>query len=335
MTLAVIRQEREGVEFFTVEGTGESGMSLSGLARLCGVEEKAIRKLLGSLNSVRTKLLPESLKPFADKGIQLKPNAAYQNVVIIRDEVCAAVIEYYSFDTHSSTPSALNAYRSFASRGIRAWIQGITGWKRQPSEPMKQVQLPPGLLKLVARIERRGEELHTAHHRLMTDVRELVQVIRTTYYRSAYEEYESLLTKLATQLEKALAQQDALASIAVPTRPELIEQACIINSKQSGYLYRYAAKRRNKAGELIEYPIIEGVRNESIDEHWFWGYQYGVKDPVTGKWRKRSRSVKLEKLPAIRAAIALGAQLNSILALLEAKELLQANVENLKSGGIS
>jgi hypothetical protein len=316
MTLGVIRQEREGVEYFSLEATGESGMSLSGLARLCGVEQKAIHKLLSSLKSVRIKQLPESLKPFAEKEIQFWANVASQNTVIIRDEVCAAVIEYYAFDSHSSTPSALKVYRSFASRGVRAWIQSITGWKRQPSEPMNPVQLPPSLLKLVARIERRGEELHTAHHRLMTDIRELVQVIRTTYNRSAHEEYQSLLTKLATQLEKALAQQDALESIAVPPRPELIEQAFINNSKQIGCLYRYTSKRRNKAGELIEYPTIEGVRDESIDEHWFWGYKYAVKDPVTGKWRKPSRSVKLEKLPAVRTAIALDAHLHSILALL-------------------
>ncbi|NKB17286.1 MAG: hypothetical protein HC770_02850, partial [Pseudanabaena sp. CRU_2_10] len=42
----ITRVERDGVEFFTINATGESGMSESGLARLCGVTQQAISKLL-------------------------------------------------------------------------------------------------------------------------------------------------------------------------------------------------------------------------------------------------------------------------------------------------
>ncbi|NKB16929.1 MAG: hypothetical protein HC770_00405 [Pseudanabaena sp. CRU_2_10] len=42
----ITRVERDGVEFFTINATGESGMSESGLARLCGVTHQAINKLL-------------------------------------------------------------------------------------------------------------------------------------------------------------------------------------------------------------------------------------------------------------------------------------------------
>lgn len=36
-------EDGDGVEFFTVLETGESGMSVSGVARLCGVSHQAVR----------------------------------------------------------------------------------------------------------------------------------------------------------------------------------------------------------------------------------------------------------------------------------------------------
>jgi ribosome-binding protein aMBF1 (putative translation factor) len=41
----VMRAEQNGVEFYTVEATGESGMSQSGLAALVGVDQSTISKL--------------------------------------------------------------------------------------------------------------------------------------------------------------------------------------------------------------------------------------------------------------------------------------------------
>ena len=45
----ITRVERDGVEFFTIDETGESGMSESGLAILCGVSHQAVNKVLRSL----------------------------------------------------------------------------------------------------------------------------------------------------------------------------------------------------------------------------------------------------------------------------------------------
>ena len=47
----ITRVERDGVEFFTIDATGESGISESGLARLCGVSRQSIHELLRSLVS--------------------------------------------------------------------------------------------------------------------------------------------------------------------------------------------------------------------------------------------------------------------------------------------
>ena len=42
----ITRVERDGVEFFTIDATGESGMSEAGLARLCCVSRQAVMKVL-------------------------------------------------------------------------------------------------------------------------------------------------------------------------------------------------------------------------------------------------------------------------------------------------
>ena len=42
----ITRVERDGIEFFTIDETGESGMSESGLARLCNVTSRAVFKTI-------------------------------------------------------------------------------------------------------------------------------------------------------------------------------------------------------------------------------------------------------------------------------------------------
>ena len=44
--MTITRVERDGVEFFTVDDTGESGMSESGLARLCGVAPVSVHRFI-------------------------------------------------------------------------------------------------------------------------------------------------------------------------------------------------------------------------------------------------------------------------------------------------
>lgn len=44
----ITRVERDGVEFFTIDETGESGMSESGLACLCGVAPSSVYRFVTS-----------------------------------------------------------------------------------------------------------------------------------------------------------------------------------------------------------------------------------------------------------------------------------------------
>jgi transcriptional regulator with XRE-family HTH domain len=129
----ITRVERDGVEFFTIDETGESGMSESGLARLCGVTRRAVDKVLRSTPA--TWEHKKSLEPHRNKSVRLLPNKDFatsrgQNadINLIRAEVCAKVIEYYAFDSKYKTEEAFFAYRKFATLGITSWIQQMTDW---------------------------------------------------------------------------------------------------------------------------------------------------------------------------------------------------------------
>lgn len=126
MTNITVRKEiRESVEFFTVNKTGESGMSESGLARLVDTPRKTVSDLLQDLAGGNPR--SESLKHLSGKDLWLAERGE-DNAKIVKDAVCASVIEYYAFDARKTTDAARFAYRKFAQEGIRSWIQGITGW---------------------------------------------------------------------------------------------------------------------------------------------------------------------------------------------------------------
>ena len=131
--MTITRVIRDNVEFFTIDDTGESGMSESGLAVLCGVSQQAINKLLRSL--VTTNDEQNNLKVRLDGKIWLQPRGLsalergkITNLAIVRAKACAAVVEHYAFESRYRTEDATFAYRKFAELGITAWIQEITEW---------------------------------------------------------------------------------------------------------------------------------------------------------------------------------------------------------------
>lgn len=129
--MGIIKKEIDGVEFYTEELTGESGMSESGLARLCDVSQQSINDLLQELATGKCR--SDCLKPFSHKDLWLQGKAP-DNAKVVKDEVCAAVIEHYAFEARKKTEKALFAYRKFAAKGVRIWIQEITGWETKRKE---------------------------------------------------------------------------------------------------------------------------------------------------------------------------------------------------------
>jgi hypothetical protein len=131
--MTITRVVRDDVEFFTIDATGESGMSESGLARLCGVTKQAVSLFLrdmvsGKLGSNRLEPLQKKDLWCQAKGLSASEKSKISNLYVVRAAVCAKVIKHYAFDSRYKTQEALFAYQNFAELGISNWIQNITEW---------------------------------------------------------------------------------------------------------------------------------------------------------------------------------------------------------------
>ena len=134
--MTITRVERDGVEFFTIEATGESGMSESGLARLCGVAQQSMNTFLKSLRNLPTgKNDKSALNPalvgnvwLQARGLSAIEKTQIRNLAVVSADACATVIEHYGFYSKYKTPEALFAFQKFARLGITGWIQEATHW---------------------------------------------------------------------------------------------------------------------------------------------------------------------------------------------------------------
>lgn len=118
----------EEIEFYVSDSGETTGMSLSGLARLCGVNLSTIQKLTSKVNNATTKVTSESLESLQDKVFS-KNQSTDNNSKIVDSEACAAIIEYYAFDSKAKNEKALFTYRKFAKKGIATWIKEVTGFE--------------------------------------------------------------------------------------------------------------------------------------------------------------------------------------------------------------
>ncbi|MBD2694421.1 phage antirepressor KilAC domain-containing protein [Anabaena catenula] len=174
LSAQVLRAEKDGIEFYTIQETGESGMSQSGLARACGVDEKTIRRLLETL---RTKSPSEILEPFTGSSLEdltLRTTANLNNANILRDTFCASVITHFA---QSGKVEAAQNVCAFAAAGIRTFIHSFTGW--QPQQTEETIKLPTDLLeslKLLVVIETERKALAAANEELQAATTELQAV---------------------------------------------------------------------------------------------------------------------------------------------------------------
>jgi len=133
----IIRAVEDGVEFFTVEATGESGMSYSGLAILSGVNQSSISRLTSDLMQ---KKAPKRLQAWMDKDLHLMQEYTKRGgkVKILRSEFCAAVIKHYALEGHEVAEYSLE---KFTNIGIRSWIQTITEWQPQETKAFAEWEI--------------------------------------------------------------------------------------------------------------------------------------------------------------------------------------------------
>lgn len=113
---SIVRELKDGIEFFTKKETGESGMSISGLALCCGVSRTAITS---RFTATKSDWKLETVRVISETS------GKSTTVSIVKDTVCAETIAYYASQGKSK---ALSSLVGFAAIGIRHFIHQKTGW---------------------------------------------------------------------------------------------------------------------------------------------------------------------------------------------------------------
>ena len=109
---------------FSIDSQGKARASQRGTARLCGVSQPAIRKLLLKLTDNLD--VPEIFKSYA--GYSFKGDN-------LEDILVALIIEYYAFEAgRYCTKQAKLVFRAFATVGFRVWAQQQLGWQEKEPE---------------------------------------------------------------------------------------------------------------------------------------------------------------------------------------------------------
>lgn len=192
--IVVLPRIVDDIEFYITDSGIESGMSEAGLARLSGVSAQTLnQRLLANLALTEeenaTWNCPKCLEDYRGNVfyLQLIGGKGGIGAKIVREEVCAGVIEYYSFDSRHNNEIARKNYRKFARKGINQWIKEITGF----SEENKTDQLLSMMQELISEVK----ELRVVTHQHNN-------ICRTTVH--VFPRLDEMLDDLAKDDAKAL-----------------------------------------------------------------------------------------------------------------------------------
>lgn len=119
------------IEFYVSNDGDEVGISISGLARLCGVAQQTISKALKEveMDTVSTRIKTLKLSP--DKLFSLHP--AENNAKVVTGTVATRLIKYYAYESKYSNDIAKYSLDKFLELGFDNWVKNITGFD-QPKQ---------------------------------------------------------------------------------------------------------------------------------------------------------------------------------------------------------
>ena len=123
----------EDIEFYVSSDGNDSGMSISGLARLIGKTESSLRQGLiaaldkssrltdGTISVSGSFPISKYLEPFVGNVFTLR---GAKGAKVMSSTLCAEIIRYFAFEENSE--SAMFAYTKFARGGLHQWIKDAT-----------------------------------------------------------------------------------------------------------------------------------------------------------------------------------------------------------------
>lgn len=142
----------DDIEFYVSSDLDISGLSISGVARLAGVDRKTISHLVNLLDDPGDKTVVKSLQPFVGKVFT--PGAiGVNNAKIVNAKAASRIIRYYAYESKQACNEiAKNSYDKFAEIGIDNWIKNIVGVGNENNNN-KVIELLGTLIEKVDRLE--------------------------------------------------------------------------------------------------------------------------------------------------------------------------------------
>lgn len=110
-----------GIEFYVSSDGSEVGVSIRGLARLCGTSVSSISEVFGKnpTDSMKT-LLGEDYKCSAISGVN--------NAKIVNSKAATKLIRYYAYDSKFNNDTAKFSLGKFLDIGFNTWVKQVTGF---------------------------------------------------------------------------------------------------------------------------------------------------------------------------------------------------------------
>lgn len=127
----------DGIEFYLSHDNTEAGVSIAGLARLCGIDFKTIRTLLNNLASptVGYNAVPKALHELKGLDLFVQMNA-FRSAKIIDAKYAATIVNYYAYRSATGNPVARHSAEQFALIGMKKWIQSFLADEKSEPAPV-------------------------------------------------------------------------------------------------------------------------------------------------------------------------------------------------------
>ncbi|MCA6430221.1 MAG: hypothetical protein IM613_12370 [Cytophagales bacterium] len=119
--------DENGIEFYVSRDGTQTGVSISGLARLCGVDESSIRNII---KSVREEKNTRALKNYTGQLFHLQMTSE-QQAKIVTTEAASYIIFYYAFESSVANDTAKFTAKQFATMGMHNWVKQVTGFAEE------------------------------------------------------------------------------------------------------------------------------------------------------------------------------------------------------------
>lgn len=113
------------IEFFISQDRSQIGVSVAGLAKLCGVSETTVRGVLAALSDRNAIDNNTQIHPILQSIVGVDPYLRLDRTggtQIVRSEVCTKIIEYHAQRAKNPLPEAKQALDRFAAIGFENWV---------------------------------------------------------------------------------------------------------------------------------------------------------------------------------------------------------------------